>query len=134
MRRDRSRARGSQRDDGCESRPTPAQLLGAVMISTTLFDHSSRQPADAGVGVDTGGASSAGQQSLTKLLARFPDAKVQTMDAFIKTEQAPISSLLNLFYVLLALSIVASLFGIVNTLVLSIVERTREIGGYARWG
>ncbi len=36
--------------------------------------------------------------------------------------------LLNLLYVLLSLSIVVSLFGIINTLVLSVFERTRELG------
>ncbi len=52
-----------------------------------------------------------------------PDAR-----RFIAWQQASIGTLLNLFYVLLALSVVVSLFGIVNTLALSIVERTREIG------
>ncbi len=36
--------------------------------------------------------------------------------------------LLNLLYVLLGLSIIVSLFGIVNTLVLTVFERTRELG------
>jgi putative ABC transport system permease protein len=38
------------------------------------------------------------------------------------------NSLLNLLYVLLALSVVISLFGMINTLVLSVYERTRELG------
>jgi putative ABC transport system permease protein len=61
-------------------------------------------------------------------LAAFPDAKAQTKDAYIKSLTKSISSLLAIFYVLLALAVIVSLFGIVNTLVLSTFERTRELG------
>jgi putative ABC transport system permease protein len=120
---------------GIQNPPVVAELPGAMTISTALFDRSFSQPGDAAVLVDTaGGAGPAAKRTLERVLAGFPDAQVQTVTAFIKTQQAGIDTLLNLFYVLLALSIVVSLFGIVNTLALSIVERTREIGALRAMG
>ncbi len=113
---------------GVQKNPTFGPLLGDVTISTALFDRSFNQPQDSIVLADTGGATPAAQRTLADLLGGFPNAKVRTIDAFIKTDQASINMLLNLFYVLLALSVIVSLFGMVNTLALSIVERTREIG------
>ena len=66
--------------------------------------------------------------AFTKALAAFPDAKAQTKGAYIDSITADIDSLLAIFYVLLALAVIVSLFGIVNTLVLSTFERTRELG------
>ncbi|MHB1837561.1 MAG: ABC transporter permease, partial [Solirubrobacteraceae bacterium] len=113
---------------GIQQLPVVVNLAGQATISTALFDRSFSQPGDAGVLIDTGGPSAGAKRTLTRLLAGFPNAKIQTVSQFIATTQASITALLNLFYVLLALSIVVSLFGIVNTLVLSILERTREIG------
>jgi putative ABC transport system permease protein len=53
---------------------------------------------------------------------------VQTRTEFIDNQISGLKNILNILYVLLALSIVVSVFGIVNTLVLSVFERTREIG------
>ena len=66
--------------------------------------------------------------ALEKTLSGYPNAKVQTRQQFIDNQISGLNSILNILYVLLALSVIVSLFGIVNTLVLTVFERTREIG------
>jgi putative ABC transport system permease protein len=61
-------------------------------------------------------------------LAPFPVAEVRTNAEYRDEISSRVDSILYLLYVLLAMSVLISLFGIVNTLVLSITERTREIG------
>jgi putative ABC transport system permease protein len=75
-----------------------------------------------------GGVSEANTKALEQPLKGFADAKVQTSSQFKKNFEKPLNKILYLLYVLLALSVVVSLFGIVNTLVLTIYERTRELG------
>jgi putative ABC transport system permease protein len=53
---------------------------------------------------------------------------VRTKPDWIDEHAGEIDTILNIFYVLLALSIVTSLFGMVNALALSVFERTRELG------
>jgi putative ABC transport system permease protein len=65
---------------------------------------------------------------LEKALDAYPAAKVTTTDKFIDDQLSWMSSMLAILYVLLAFAVIVSLFGIVNTLALSVVERTREIG------
>jgi putative ABC transport system permease protein len=69
------------------------------------------------------------QASIDRLLSsQFPQARSRTPAQFKKDQEGQINTLLTLIYVLLALSVIVSLFGIVNTLILSIYERTRELG------
>ena len=65
---------------------------------------------------------------LQHALQSYPEAKVATRSQFVKNQEQGLDMLLNLLYVLLSLSVVVSLFGIVNTLVLTVFERTRELG------
>jgi putative ABC transport system permease protein len=64
----------------------------------------------------------------TALKQDFPQTEALTNKEFIDNQAGQIDQLLALIYALLALAIIVSLFGIVNTLVLSITERTRELG------
>ena len=58
----------------------------------------------------------------------FPAIEPLSKADWLDEQVAQIDQLLTLIYALLALSVIVALFGIVNTLVLSITERTRELG------
>jgi putative ABC transport system permease protein len=69
------------------------------------------------------------QAVLTGIIAAaFPTADVMNQGELKESQEAQVNNLLGLIYALLGLAIIVSLFGIANTLALSIHERTREIG------
>ena len=76
------------------------------------------------------GASQARVQALLTAGAEraFPTAEVLNQGELKETREEQVDQLVNLVYALLAMAIVISLFGIANTLALSIHERTRELG------
>ena len=66
--------------------------------------------------------------AVTTALKAFPTATVQTKAEYTASLKKQVDQLLTMIYALLAVSVIISVFGIVNTLVLSVYERTREIG------
>jgi putative ABC transport system permease protein len=69
-----------------------------------------------------------GKEAAAAALSGFPNVSVDTKAEFIADAEAQIDQLVALFSGLLGLALVIALLGIANTLALSIVERTREIG------
>jgi len=69
------------------------------------------------------------QRRVERLLKkRYPSAEVLDQQGLKDSQEEQIQQLLGLVYGLLALAVIVSIFGIVNTLALSIHERTRELG------
>jgi len=114
---------------GVYSPPHAEDPLGTISVSARTFDSLYTNPQNLFTLIATrGGVTSANTAALEHVLAPFPDAKLQSEQQFVSSQEASINSELNLIYILLALSIVVSLFGIVNALVLTVFERTRELG------
>ena len=108
-----------------------ARLLTNLTINIALARSAFAQRTDAldFVTYAPGASNAEVQPAVDRLLAaRYPQAQSRTAAQFKADEAGQVNTLLTFVYVLLTLSIIVSLFGIVNTLVLSIYERRRELG------
>jgi ABC-type antimicrobial peptide transport system permease subunit len=68
------------------------------------------------------------KQAAASALADYPNVSIQDTVEFNKSQGKNVDQLLGLVNVLLALAVLIALLGVVNTLVLSVIERTRELG------
>jgi putative ABC transport system permease protein len=105
-------------------------LLEGFVVPITMFDRIFHQPRIQGVFIRlmSGTSKAAAGQELTRALAAFPGVVARSTQQ-VKSEVAGhVGSVLALFYALLALVVGMSLLGIVNTLSLSLHERTPELG------
>jgi len=93
--------------------PPDYQTYSSVYI--LLKDGSKAGIADAKPGLDA-------------IVSTIPGAKLQDLGEFKKAQTDQANQFLVIVYVLLALALVIAIVGVVNTLLLSVYERTRELG------
>jgi putative ABC transport system permease protein len=105
-------------------------LLPGITLSRAQFDAIFDQPRlqDVFVKLAPGSDVRSAQETVAQALSAFPGVAVRSDRQLADQVAGRVDSILILFYALLVLSVVMSLLGIVNTLNLSIYERTRELG------
>jgi putative ABC transport system permease protein len=65
---------------------------------------------------------------IDSVIADLPTITLKDQSEFAAEQRAPIDQMLMLIYALLGLAVVIAVLGIINTLALSVIERTREVG------
>jgi putative ABC transport system permease protein len=108
-----------------------AELLGGAIVTQSLMASAFDQTDDtlAFIKLAPGARADEVQAKLSRTMKReFPVVEVRNQQELKENQEEQINQLLGLIYALLALAVIVSLFGIANTLALSIHERTRELG------
>ncbi|GAB2645704.1 ABC transporter permease [Kribbella swartbergensis] len=108
----------------------PNRQLNAVVLSLPAYDAISGAPTDSVLYVDVARGTDATQagQAILGELKDYPTIQVRDQQAYVADARGPVNVALGVIGMLLALAILIAILGIVNTLALGVVERTREIG------
>ncbi|GGX68337.1 ABC transporter [Streptomyces minutiscleroticus] len=122
-------------EDGAKQRLTVAgvyegnEMIRGIMLDTAVLAPHQSDPSDMQVMVKTaGGASAAAEDRLEKALGNNPGILVQDKKDVSEGIAQMFTLMLNMLYGLLAMAVIVAVLGVVNTLAMSVFERSQEIG------
>ncbi|WP_434442509.1 ABC transporter permease [Lentzea sp. E54] len=108
---------------------TTQVLQGAVMLpESAAGSFRSDQIGQAFVQVTPGTNVADVQKRVEPLFADNPEITVQDRSRFVQQMTSQFDTVLLMIQILLALAILIAVLGVINTLALSVIERTRELG------
>jgi putative ABC transport system permease protein len=104
-------------------------LLESVNVSTELFDSLYDRPRNRWTWANVAGEPTEdGRAQMEAAISGFADTQLETREEWIQREDADFNEFITFLLAMLTLAVFVSIFGMINTLVLSVYERTREIG------
>ena len=106
------------------------QFAGGYLVSDGTFDKNvtKRKVVVIAVKAAAGSRPEAVRASIDEAIRAYPNIVVEDQQQFVKKQGDQIDMLLNILTGLLVLSVLIAMLGIINTLALSVIERTRELG------
>ncbi|MCX4738711.1 ABC transporter permease [Streptomyces antibioticus] len=105
------------------------ELIRGIMLDASVLAPHQEDPTDMQVMVKTsGGASDAAKDRLEKALGSNPAIKVQSKQDLSDEIAQMFTLMLNMLYGLLAMAVIVAVLGVINTLAMSVFERSQEIG------
>jgi putative ABC transport system permease protein len=121
---------GTTKDLTVQGIYTEDDLAGPITVDRRLFDGTTVDQYDFGVFIlKADGVSEADAEAAIASVAKnYPNGKLQSRTDYIDSQASGIQQVVNIIYLLLALSVIIAAVGIVITLVLSVFERRRELG------
>ncbi len=123
-------ADGTPRDLTVQGIYSRDDLAGAITVDRHLFDGTTVDLYDFSVFITKaqGTSDADAEAAIAQVAEGFPNGELQSRSDYIDSQAGQIQQVVNIIYLLLALSVIIAAVGIVITLVLSVFERRRELG------
>ncbi|GIF47860.1 putative ABC transport system permease protein [Asanoa ferruginea] len=108
--------------------PTDKSIGEIMLPAAAMRDFAQPAPFAGYIRLDDGTSVASVQPQIEALVADSPEVSVVDQAAYIEQQKGQVNQILIMIQILLALAILIAVLGIINTLALSVMERTRELG------